>query len=135
MVDVDDLQAINERFGRDFGDQVLRQFGNVLVSSVRISDIVARYGGDEFIVLLPETQLSDAIMLAERMAAKIAEAEWQTKDGEVSITASLGVASFPEAGSQMQTLLKAADAALYRAKQAGRNMVYPRLDTLPRFAG
>jgi diguanylate cyclase (GGDEF)-like protein/PAS domain S-box-containing protein len=135
MVDVDALQEINERHGRDFGDQVLRQFGQVLVSSVRISDIVARYGGDEFVVLLPETQLSDAVMLAERMAAKIAESEWPTKDGDISITASLGVASFPEAGSQLQMLLKAADTALYRAKQAGRNMVYPRLDTLPRFAG
>jgi diguanylate cyclase (GGDEF)-like protein/PAS domain S-box-containing protein len=135
MVDVDGLQEINERHGRDFGDQVLRQFGQVLLSSVRISDIVARYGGDEFVVLLPETQLSDAVMLAERMAAKIAESEWPTKDGDLSITASLGVASFPEAGSQLQMLLKAADAALFRAKQAGRNMVYPRSDTLPRFAG
>ncbi len=135
MVDVDDLHEINERLGREFGDQVLRQFGQVLLGSVRISDIVARYGGDEFVVLLPETQLSDAVMLAQRMAAKIAETEWPTKDGDVTVTASLGVASFPEAGTQMQMLLKAADAALYRAKQAGRNTVYPRLDTLPRFAG
>ncbi len=135
MVDVDDLHTINERQGREFGDQVLRQFGQVLLGSVRISDIVARYGGDEFIVLLPETQLSDAVMLAQRMAVKIAEAEWPTKDGDVTVTASLGVASFPEAGTQMQMLLKAADAALYRAKQAGRNTVFPRLDTLPRFAG
>ncbi|MDQ6768342.1 MAG: diguanylate cyclase [Candidatus Eremiobacteraeota bacterium] len=135
MVDVDGLQEINERYGREFGDQVLRQFGQVLTASVRISDIVARYGGDEFIVLLPETQLSDAVMLAERMAAKVAEAEWQTQEGDVTVTASFGVASFPEAGTQMQMLLKSADAALYRAKQAGRNAVYPRLDTLPRFAG
>ncbi|MBV8198528.1 MAG: diguanylate cyclase [Candidatus Eremiobacteraeota bacterium] len=135
MVDVDGLAEINDRRGREFGDQVLRQFGNVLLGSVRISDIVARYGGDEFIVLLPETQLSDAVMLAERMAARIGQTEWPGPDADVSITASLGVASFPEAGSQMQMLLKGADAALYRAKQAGRNMVYPRLDTLPRFAG
>jgi diguanylate cyclase (GGDEF)-like protein len=135
MVDVDSLHDINERYGREFGDQVLRQFGKVLTTSVRISDIVARYGGDEFIVLLPETQLSDAVMLAERMVANIAEAEWSVKDGDVQVTASLGVASFPEAGTQMQMLLKAADAALYRAKQGGRNTVYPRLDMLPRFAG
>jgi diguanylate cyclase (GGDEF)-like protein/PAS domain S-box-containing protein len=135
MVDVDSLHDINERYGREFGDQVLRQFGKVLTTSVRISDIVARYGGDEFIVLLPETQLSDAVMLAERMAANIAEAEWSVKDGDITVTASLGVASFPEAGTQMQMLLKAADAALYRAKQSGRNTVYPRLDMLPRFAG
>jgi len=134
MVDVDDLHAVNDRYGREFGDQVLRQFGQVLASSVRISDIVARYGGDEFVVLLPETQLSDAVMLAERMGAKIAEAEWPN-DAELTITASLGVAAFPEAGTQLQMLLKAADAALFRAKQAGHNGVYPRLDTLPRFAG
>jgi diguanylate cyclase (GGDEF)-like protein/PAS domain S-box-containing protein len=135
MVDVDGLQGINERFGREFGDMVLRHFGSILLGSVRISDIVARYGGDEFIVLLPETQLSDAVMLAERMAAKIAEADWPASNGEASVTASLGVASYPEVASQMQMLLKAADTALYRAKQAGRNTVYPRMDTLPRFAG
>jgi diguanylate cyclase (GGDEF)-like protein len=135
MVDVDSLQEINERNGREFGDEILRQFGQVLLASVRVSDIVSRYGGDEFVVLLPETQLSDAVMLAERMAARIVEFQWPSANGETSITASLGVASFPEAGSQMQTLLKAADAALFRAKQAGRSAVYPRLDTLPRFAG
>jgi len=134
MVDVDGLHGINESHGREFGDQVLHQFGQVLAGTVRISDIVARYGGDEFIVLLPETQLSDAVMLAERMGAKLADAEWP-HDGELSVTASIGVAAFPEAGTQMQMLLKAADAALFRAKQAGRNTVYPRLDTLPRFAG
>lgn len=134
MVDVDGLHTINERHGREFGDQVLRQFGHVLSGTVRISDIVARYGGDEFIVLLPETQLSDAVMLAERMGAKLADAEWP-QDGELTVTASIGVAAFPEAGTQMQLLLKAADAALFHAKQSGRNTVYPRLDTLPRFAG
>ena len=135
MVDVDGLHDINDRYGREVGDQVLHQFGKVLNASVRISDIVARYGGDEFIILLPETQLSDAVMLAERMAANVAEAEWPTPDGDITVTGSLGVASFPEAGTQMQMLLKAADAALFRAKQGGRNTVYPRLDTLPRFAG
>jgi diguanylate cyclase (GGDEF)-like protein/PAS domain S-box-containing protein len=134
MVDVDGLHGINERYGRDFGDQVLHQFGQVLAESVRISDIVARYGGDEFLVLLPETQLSDAVMLAERMGSKLADAEWP-RDGELTVTASIGVAAFPEAGTQMQMLLKAADAALFRAKQSGRNTVFPRLDTLPRFAG
>src|SRR5579872_6456373 len=135
MADVDNLQAINERFGRDFGDMVLREFGQCLAGSVRLSDVVARYGGDEFIVLLPETQLSDAVMLAERMSQAISQHDWSTKDGELTVTASLGCASFPEAGSQMQMLLKAADAALYRAKQAGKNTVFPRLDSLPRFAG
>ena len=118
MADVDGLQTINERYGRDFGDMVLREFGQRLAASVRLSDVVARYGGDEFIVLLPETQLSDAVMLAERMAQAIAQYDWTAKDGELNVTASLGCASFPEAGSQMQMLLKAADAALYRAKQA-----------------
>lgn len=135
MADVDNLQAINERFGHEVGDRVLREFGQRLAGSVRLSDVVARYGGDEFLVLLPETQLSDAVMLAERMAQSIAQYEWGLGDGEVSVTASLGCASFPEAGSQMQMLLKAADAALYRAKQSGKNTVFPRLDTLPRFAG
>ena len=135
MLDVDNVQAINEHYGRDAGDVVLREVGQVLLRSVRLSDVVARYGGDEFIVLLPETQLSDAVILAERMAEAIARHEWRFKDEELNISASLGAASFPEAGSQMQMLLKAADAALYRAKQSGKNAVFPRLDSLPRFAG
>jgi len=135
MADVDGLQAINERFGRSVGDDVLNQFGRCLASCVRLSDVVARYGGDEFIVLLPETQLADALMLAERMTHAFASHEWETPVEDLEVTASMGCAAFPESGSNTQMLLKAADAALYQAKKFGKNAIFPRADTLPRFAG
>lgn len=135
MADVDGLQAINERYGRAVGDDVLKQFGRCLASCVRLSDVVARYGGDEFIVLLPETQLGDALMLAERMAQAFAAHEWEAPVEDLELTASMGCASFPESGSNSQMLLKAADAALFQAKKAGKNAIFPRGDTLPKFAG
>jgi diguanylate cyclase (GGDEF)-like protein/PAS domain S-box-containing protein len=135
MADVDGLQAINERYGRTVGDEVLNQFGRCLASCVRLSDVVARYGGDEFIVLLPETQLGDALMLAERMTHAFASHEWDKPVEDLELTASMGCASFPESGSNTQMLLKAADAALFQAKKFGKNAIFPRADTLPRFAG
>jgi diguanylate cyclase (GGDEF)-like protein/PAS domain S-box-containing protein len=135
MADVDGLQAINERYGRTAGDEVLNQFGRCLASCVRLSDVVARYGGDEFIVLLPETQLGDALMLAERMTIAFSSHEWEKPIEDLEVTASMGCAAFPESGSNTQMLLKAADAALYQAKKSGKNAIFPRADSLPRFAG
>jgi diguanylate cyclase (GGDEF)-like protein len=135
MADVDGLQAINERYGRSVGDEVLVQFGRCLASCVRLSDVVARYGGDEFIVLLPETQLGDALMLAERMTQAFSSHEWEKPVEDLELTASMGCAAFPESGSNTQMLLKAADAALYQAKKFGKNAIFPRSDSLPRFAG
>jgi len=135
MADVDGLQAINERHGRTVGDDVLKQFARCLASCVRLSDVVARYGGDEFIVLLPETQLGDALMLAERMAHAFATRDWERPVEDLELSASMGCAAFPESGSNAQMLLKAADAALYQAKKAGKNAIFPRADSLPRFAG
>jgi len=135
MADVDGLQAINERYGRTVGDDVLKQFARCLASCVRLSDVVARYGGDEFIVLLPETQLGDALMLAERMAHAFATRDWEKPAEDLELSASMGCAAFPESGSNTQMLLKAADAALYQAKKSGKNAIFPRADSLPRFAG
>jgi diguanylate cyclase (GGDEF)-like protein/PAS domain S-box-containing protein len=135
MADVDGLQAINERHGRHIGDEVLREFGRCLGACVRLSDVVARYGGDEFIVLLPETQLGDALMLAERMAQAFAARDWEKPVEDIELTASMGCAAFPESGSHAQMLLRAADAALYQAKKSGKNTIFPRADSLPRFAG
>jgi diguanylate cyclase (GGDEF)-like protein len=128
MADVDGLQLVNEQQGRSIGDEVLRQTGNCLASSVRGSDVVARYGGDEFILVLPETQLGDALMLADRLTAAIADAEWPSQISESPVTVSMGCASFPEAGSQVNMLLRAADAALFQAKKIGGSAVQPRFD-------
>ena len=128
MADVDGLQLVNEQQGRSIGDEVLRLTGNCLASAVRGSDVVARYGGDEFILVLPETQLGDALMLADRLTAAITEADWPSQISESPVTVSMGCASFPEAGSQVNMLLRAADAALFQAKKAGGSAVQPRFD-------
>jgi diguanylate cyclase (GGDEF)-like protein/PAS domain S-box-containing protein len=128
MADVDRLQSVNERLGRSIGDEVLRQIANSLAASVRGSDVVARYGGDEFVVVLPETQLGEALMLADRLAVAIADAEWPEQLGEEPVTVSMGCASFPEAGSQVNMLLRAADAALFQAKRSGTSSIHPRFD-------
>jgi diguanylate cyclase (GGDEF)-like protein/PAS domain S-box-containing protein len=135
MLDVDGLHSINERFGHALGDEVLREFGRAISASVRLSDVVARYGGDEFVVLLPETQLSDALMLAERMTHALTQRDWPEPLAEVTISAAMGCAAFPEAGAQVQMLLKAADSALFEAKRSGKSAIYPRYDSLPKFAG
>jgi diguanylate cyclase (GGDEF)-like protein/PAS domain S-box-containing protein len=128
MADVDGLQLVNEQLGRTIGDDVLKLIGNRLAASVRGSDVVARYGGDEFIVVLPETQLGDALMLADRLTASIADAEWPPQISDSPVTVSMGCASFPEAGSQVNMLLRAADAALFQAKKSGGSGVHPRFD-------
>ncbi|HKW44869.1 MAG TPA: sensor domain-containing diguanylate cyclase, partial [Candidatus Eremiobacteraceae bacterium] len=128
MADVDGLQLLNEQQGRAVGDDVLKHVGSCLAASVRGSDVVARYGGDEFILVLPETQLGDALMLADRLTAAIADADWPERITETSVTVSMGCASFPEAGSQVNMLLRAADAALFQAKKVGGSGVHPRFD-------
>jgi len=128
MADVDGLQLLNEERGRAMGDDVLKQVGSCLAASVRGSDVVARYGGDEFILVLPETQLGDALMLADRLTAAIADADWPAPIAETPVTVSMGCASFPEAGSQVNMLLRAADAALFQAKKSGGSGVRPRFD-------
>lgn len=128
MADVDRLQAVNEQLGRGIGDEVLKVVGRSLAASVRGSDVVARYGGDEFIVVLPETQLGEALMLADRLSTALADAEWPAQLEEEPVTVSMGCASFPEAGSQINMLLRAADAALFHAKRNGASGIHPRFD-------
>jgi diguanylate cyclase (GGDEF)-like protein/PAS domain S-box-containing protein len=128
MADVDGLQLVNEQKGRAVGDDVLKQVGSCLSACVRGSDVVARYGGDEFILVLPETQLGDALMLADRLTAAIADAEWPAPIADSPVTVSMGCASFPEAGSQVNMLLRAADAALFQAKKVGGSGIHPRFD-------
>ncbi len=128
MADVDRLQSVNEQLGRGVGDDVLRQVARSLAASVRGSDVVARYGGDEFLVVLPETQLGEALMLADRLAIAIAEADWPQALEDEPVTVSMGCASFPEAGSQVNMLLRAADAALFQAKRNGTSSIHPHFD-------
>jgi two-component system cell cycle response regulator len=124
MLDLDHFKTINDTKGHLAGDDVLREVAHLLKESVRSVDVVARYGGEEFVVVLPETPQIGAVKFAERMRERIAEISFVQAHGGVSLTASIGVASFP--GQEIMTvddLFARADEALYRAKALGRNKV------------
>jgi diguanylate cyclase (GGDEF)-like protein len=121
--DLDDFKRINDRHGHQVGDQVLRAFADCLRKRVRVIDIAARLGGEEFAVLLVETDLAGAHALAESLRDEAATLEIPVAGGDaITITASFGVAAYPEARTP-EELLAAADAGLYRAKREGKNRV------------
>ena len=124
MIDIDHFKRINDTLGHPAGDAVLVQTAGLLLDSARPYDEVGRYGGEEFAVLLPETTLEVATMVAERLRQKIADHEIVVGRKKVRVTASFGVACFPGDGIEtINDLLKAADKALYEAKYGGRNRV------------
>ncbi|MCP4044149.1 MAG: sensor domain-containing diguanylate cyclase [Gammaproteobacteria bacterium] len=124
MVDIDHFKPINDTHGHQTGDTVLRSFAKVLDSSIRQTDYAARYGGEEFVVILPETPLAKAKELAERLRSQVADHPFPIEsDKEVNLTASIGIATFPEYAQSWQDLLEVADSAMYAAKKAGRNQV------------
>jgi diguanylate cyclase (GGDEF)-like protein len=125
VLDLDWFKAVNDTYGHLFGDEVLRQIGRCLPGVLRESDLAGRFGGEEFVVLLPQTRAVDAFRAADRVRCRIASLPLPAPDGElVRVTASVGVAAL-DAGSRrtLTELLAAADAALYRAKRGGRNQV------------
>lgn len=124
MLDVDGFKEFNDTYGHPQGDVVLISLSRILRSAVRTVDHVGRYGGEEFIIILPETGRSDAQILAERIRATIA-AQWFPvgDDQEVRRTVSIGVAGYPDDAMDAEQLIQHADDALYRAKRAGRNCV------------
>ncbi len=123
MCDLDDFSDVNNRHGHQAGDAVLVEVSNRLASSTRQVDLVARYGGEEFVLLLPRTDPAGALEVAEKVRAAIGQRPIATDAGPLSVTVSLGVASHPGDGTTVTALVAAADAALYRAKAAGKNQV------------
>jgi diguanylate cyclase (GGDEF)-like protein/PAS domain S-box-containing protein len=125
MLDVDDLKHFNDTWGHAAGDEALRQLGSLLLNQVRGEDIACRYGGDEFILILPDASPQVTFQRAEQIA-KLARRSYLQLDGQnlSAVTLSIGVAVFPEHGETSTAILKAADAALYHAKHAGRNRVF-----------
>ncbi|WP_456382819.1 putative bifunctional diguanylate cyclase/phosphodiesterase [Persephonella sp.] len=125
LIDLDNFKYINDTYGHHTGDMVLKSVADILESSIRDGDLVARIGGDEFVIMLSETPLEQAIQVAERIRKNLEENRICTMDGSViSVSASLGVVEFPTHGRTKEELLIVVDNALYRAKDMGKNKVY-----------
>jgi diguanylate cyclase (GGDEF)-like protein len=125
MVDIDNFKSVNDTYGHPQGDLVLREVARVLREQSRDIDFPARYGGEEMSVILPQTDIAGAAMLAERMREAIEELEVRRLDGQgvLKLTASFGVAALPGSATDKRYLIAVADEALYRAKHAGKNRV------------
>lgn len=125
MTDIDRFKLVNDTYGHDVGDEVLREFAARIRSTVRGADLACRYGGEEFVVVMPDTSMELATSIAERLRAIIEDKPFHVRsiDRELSITASLGIATSSGAFGAPDELLKQADRALYEAKHTGRNRV------------
>ena len=123
MIDLDGFKTINDLYGHVLGDKVLRAVGNAISRSIRVSDIAARYGGDEFAVILPQTPPEGAMRVCERLLRAISEAGFQDDSGKIfRVTASLGLAYYPADDVETpEDLVHSADGALYGAKRSGKN--------------
>ena len=123
-LDVDHFKSINDRYGHLAGDQVLRELSRVLQSSVRSVDYVARYGGEELVIILPEVDESEAREMAERLRHKVEAHRIAIPSGKlVKITVSMGVATYPAHAGELSEVIRKADEAMYQAKRLGRNRV------------
>ncbi len=121
MIDIDQFKRLNDEFGHLLGDEVLRQVSSILNRQLRKIDVVCRFGGEEFAILLPETSLQYSLNVAEKLR-RMVEA-WQFPGVPRPVTISAGAANYPEHGTTRDELVKAADAGLYAAKQTGRNRI------------
>ena len=123
MMDLDGLKAINDRYGHFHGDEALRSVGETIRAGVRRIDTAARYGGDEFVVLLPETDPTGAFVLAEKIRQGVSERALGTPEMDLRTSLSIGVVSFPDDGSSVDELMITADQAMYTSKRQGKNRV------------
>ena len=123
LVDIDHFKSVNDTYGHQAGDQVLRQIAQILADGVRTVDVCARYGGEELAILLPQTSIEGARDLAERLRRRIADRVVTVGGDQVRVTASFGVATYPDPVKVKDSLFPAADRALYAAKHDGRNCV------------
>ena len=125
LIDIDFFKKINDTFGHDIGDEVLREFALRLASNVRAIDLPCRYGGEEFVVIMPDTALADALRIAERIRMHVSGSPFKVAHGKemLNVTISIGVSATAGEGDTPEALLKRADEGVYQAKASGRNAV------------
>ena len=133
MFDIDHFKRVNDTFGHDVGDEVLREVAIRSARNLRNFDLVARLGGEEFVVIMPDTDGESALMVAERLRQRIGDTPFAVSApiGEITVTVSVGVAVGGRVGDTVDTLIKRADEALYEAKRSGRNRVIPDKRDMP----
>ncbi len=130
LLDLDDFKGINDRYGHLFGDRILETFVGVVKDNLRGEDVLARYGGDEFIILLPQTGRAGARRMAERIRHRLVETfnnrgQWHAK---ADVKFSAGISTFPRDAEDYENLVDCADKALYRSKFLGKNMIYDYME-------
>jgi diguanylate cyclase (GGDEF)-like protein len=123
MLDLDDLKPVNDTFGHQAGDRLLRAVADVIANTVRFTDSGARYGGDEFVVLLPETEPTGAYIVAEKLRRDIAALAMRAADRTIRSTVSIGLVAYPDDGATFEQLISAADVAMYESKRRGKNQI------------
>jgi len=123
VFDIDHFKRVNDILGHDMGDQILKEIAARLVTNMRAIDVVSRYGGEEFMIAMPNTSEVDAVIAADRVRALIAGTPVFVDGQALRITTSAGVAEVQK-NEQLRDVFKRADSALYKAKQAGRNKVF-----------
>jgi diguanylate cyclase (GGDEF)-like protein len=131
MMDSDNLKTVNDTYGHEAGNRLLRQLTRLAQAELRYTDVLARYGGDEFIILLPETPAKGALEVAERIRDAVTSMPLEIDGKHVANSVSIGVASHPQDGNSLDSLVARADRAMYQAKQAGRNRVQQFLAPAP----
>lgn len=125
MIDLDNFKPLNKRYGRTAGDHLLKYFARLIQETVRPSDIAARFGGQEFLIILPETSREEAAVVAERLQKKVVLSPFRidSRQEDIQFTISIGVSTFPGAGQSADELITLADLALSEAKRNGKNKV------------
>jgi len=133
MFDLDGLKAANDRFGHESGDRLLQEVADILRGDIRVTDVAARYAGDEFVLLLPETDLAGALRVAEKVRVDIARFALPHNGSLIRTSASIGLVTYPEDGRTWAELMRRADLAMYEAKRRGRDQIvhYARVSAPP----
>lgn len=123
MIDIDQFKSLNDTYGHNAGDQMLRSVAEAIQSGLRKSDLVCRYGGDEFMVILPYASASDTFVKMEAICSQVKGSVMAYEGVRLAVTLSAGIATTPDHANNLEELVRAADAALYRAKRSGRDQV------------